>query len=75
MHTHAGDQNCLNASDANANLLSTRDLQHAGIGFKIPGSMEVPATLKITNPAGKKNVFRSLPKRTGSTWCNIMRTP
>ena len=50
-------RDCLVAPLAPANLLSTRDLQAAGIGFEVPPTPDAAASINITTPAGLKVDF------------------
>jgi hypothetical protein len=50
-------KNCLVAPEAPANLLATRDLQEAGIGFNIPPAPDTMATVNVTDETGCKIHF------------------
>ena len=50
-------KDCLVAPQAPANLLSTKDLQAAGIGFEVPSTPSDQASINITTPGGLKVSF------------------
>ena len=50
-------KDCLLAPDAPSNLLSTHDLRAAGIGFEVPSTTSVPATINITTETGERISF------------------